>query len=118
MLRKTVRVGLDSVECRPLLPILEMLCAEGGWETAPADIFSVKPRHPYTKALLAAIPLPDPQGQVPHAPLEGDVPSPVDPPPGCNFSTRCPRVMDRCSKDAPPLFDLDGGHLARCWLHA
>ena len=86
-------------------------------ETAPADVFSINPRHPYTKGLLAAVPLPDPQGQVPPAPLEGDVPSPIDPPSGCTFHTRCPHVHGRCRKERPELREAAEGHLVACWLN-
>jgi len=86
-------------------------------ETAPADIFSVTPRHPYTQALLAAVPLPDPQGQVPPAPLEGDVPSPIDPPAGCAFHTRCSHVHERCRNERPVLIKAGEGHHVACWLN-
>ena len=86
-------------------------------ETAPAEIFSVTPRHPYTRALLAAVPLPDPQGQVPPAPLEGDVPSPIDPPAGCAFHTRCPHVHERCRNERPVLTKAGEGHYVACWLN-
>ncbi len=73
------------------------------------------PEHPYTRALLAAIPSIDParRGDVP--PVLGDVPSPSDPPPGCHFHTRCPVVMDRCRSDSPPLVPISGGS-SRCFL--
>ena len=86
-------------------------------ETAPADVFSVASRHPYTRALLAAVPLPDPQGKVPPAPLEGDVPSPIDPPAGCAFHTRCPHVHDRCRVERPVLKKAGDGHRVACWLN-
>ena len=86
-------------------------------ETAPADIFSVSSRHPYTRALLAAVPLPDPQGQVPPAPLEGDVPSPIDPPAGCAFHTRCQYVHGRCRLERPVLAKAGEGHFVACWLN-
>ena len=86
-------------------------------ETAPADIFSVSSRHPYTRALLAAVPLPDPQGQVPPAPLEGDVPSPIDPPAGCAFHTRCQYVHERCRLERPVLAKAGEGHFVACWLN-
>ena len=86
-------------------------------ETAPADIFSVSPRHPYTRALLAAVPLPDPQGQVPPAPLDGDVPSPIDPPAGCAFHTRCQYVHERCRLERPVFAKAGEGHFVACWLN-
>jgi oligopeptide transport system ATP-binding protein len=74
------------------------------------------PRHPYTRALLGAIPRPDParRGQV--ATLGGDVPSPMNPPPGCRFHTRCPAAQDRCRVEDPALRPLAGGHAVACHL--
>jgi len=86
-------------------------------ETAPAEVFSVSPRHPYTRALLAAVPLPDPQGQVPPAPLDGDVPSPIDPPAGCAFHTRCQYVHERCRLERPVFAKAGEGHFVACWLN-
>lgn len=74
------------------------------------------PQHPYTRALLSAIPLPDPTKRNTPITLEGDVPSPIDPPKGCPFHTRCPYVMDRCISTKPPLHPVDGGHGAACHL--
>ena len=75
-----------------------------------------RPQHPYTRALLSAIPIPDPAQR--HAPisLEGDVPSPVDPPTGCPFHTRCPYVMDRCIVEKPPLHELGPDQAGACHL--
>ena len=72
------------------------------------------PRHPYTRALLAAIPRPDPsrRGQVAH--LGGDVPSPMDPPPGCRFHTRCPHAAARCREEEPTLRAVGDGQVAAC----
>ncbi len=72
--------------------------------------------HPYTRALLSAIPVPDPRRQVERIVLEGDVPSPMHPPPGCRFHTRCPAVMDRCRRDVPPAVELPDGHVVSCFL--
>ncbi len=76
-------------------------------ETGGADEIYEDPRHPYTRALIAAIPEPDParRGQ-PKVMLEGDVPSPIDPPPGCVFHTRCEHVQARCRREKPALRDL------------
>jgi oligopeptide/dipeptide ABC transporter ATP-binding protein len=89
-------------------------------EQADATTLFTSPRHPYTQALLAANPVPDPQ--VPHAmqPLRGDVPSPLEPPRGCAFHPRCPRVMATCDEHRPPLLDDDTGtttHSVRCHLY-
>ncbi len=74
------------------------------------------PQHPYTRALLSAIPVPDPTQRHEPITLEGDVPSPIDPPQGCPFHTRCPYVMDRCVTEKPPRHPLSEGHVAACHL--
>ncbi len=75
------------------------------------------PRHPYTEALLSAVPIPEPGAARERIVLQGDVPSPIKPPPGCRFHTRCPYAMERCRKEAPRLRDDGTGHLAACHLH-
>ena len=77
------------------------------------DIFG-DPEHPYTQALLSAIPVPDPHYKRNRIILEGDIPSPVNPPSGCKFHTRCPKATERCSEEVPELRDLGNGHLAAC----
>jgi oligopeptide/dipeptide ABC transporter ATP-binding protein len=74
------------------------------------------PLHPYTKALLQAIPVPDPERIRDKAALEGDPHSPADPPPGCRFHTRCPVVVDACRRVDPPLVEVTPGHWAACHL--
>ena len=88
-------------------------------ELADRDELYEKPMHPYTQALLSAVPIPDPviENQRQRIILEGDVPSPADPPKGCHFSTRCPRVMDICRQDEPHFKDYGAGHYVACWLH-
>jgi oligopeptide/dipeptide ABC transporter ATP-binding protein len=71
--------------------------------------------HPYTKALLSAILEPNPELEKDPIILEGDVPSPANPPPGCRFHPRCWLMMPKCSKEEPPYVDLGDGHLAACW---
>jgi len=80
------------------------------------ELFS-HPLHPYTEALLSAIPIPDPHKKRKRILLQGEVPSPIDPPPGCRFHTRCPRVMKRCSQEEPKLRQLEGEHLVSCHLY-
>jgi oligopeptide/dipeptide ABC transporter ATP-binding protein len=74
-----------------------------------------KPLHPYSQALLASIPVPDPTKRKEHAPLLGEVPSPVNPPSGCRFHPRCPIAMDICSREEPQLLDVGGGHFVACY---
>lgn len=74
------------------------------------------PQHPYTKALLAAIPVPDPERQTMSGELEGDVPSPLHPPTGCCFHTRCKFAGPKCSAVKPPLVELEPGHQVACHL--
>jgi len=75
------------------------------------------PKHPYTEALLSAVPLPDPAAKRERIILSGDVPSPIRPPAGCRFHTRCPHAFDRCRAEEPPLKAVAPGHLAACHLH-
>jgi len=89
-------------------------------EMAPAKEIYRDPRHPYTQALLSAVPVPDPTRKSRRIVLAGDVPSPMNPPPGCPFHKRCPRVMDVCSKVVPPVVDVgsaDRPHRVACHLH-
>ena len=81
-----------------------------------AEQLFAAPAHPYTKALLSAIPVPDPRRRPERIILTGDVPSPAQPPPGCRFHTRCPAVMPRCSREAPPVYRVGEGHEVRCFL--
>ena len=82
-------------------------------ELASSDDLYVNPRHPYTKALLSAIPSLDPETKKDRIVLEGDVPSPINPPSGCRFHPRCPLAMEVCRDVSPQPLDLDG-HLVRC----
>ena len=76
------------------------------------------PLHPYTQALLSAIPIPDPEIEKnrKRIELEGDIPSPVNPPPGCRFAGRCSRTCDRCRREAPVLREVEPGHFVACHL--
>jgi len=80
------------------------------------EIFS-QPLHPYTQALFSSIPIPNPAKRRLRAPLGGDVPSPLAPPPGCLFHTRCPKAMDRCRVEVPVLKEVAPGHLVACHLY-
>ena len=75
------------------------------------------PKHPYTEALLSAIPVSDPKVSKQRIVLKGDVPSPINPPTGCHFHPRCPYRMDKCDKDEPPLEDIGTNHLVACYLY-
>lgn len=81
------------------------------------DLYS-NPQHPYTQALLSAVPVPDPliESKRERIILEGDVPSPANPPTGCNFSTRCPRAVDRCRRETPAWRELESKRFVACHL--
>ena len=86
-------------------------------EIAPARRIYSMPSHPYTQALLSAVPTIDPARRRQRAILEGDVPSPMNPPSGCTFHPRCPEAGKRCTEESPPLIPLGDGHAAACFLH-
>ena len=83
-------------------------------ELASSDQLFDNTQHPYSEALLAAIPVPDPDHPRPAEGLEGDVPSPINPPSGCCFRTRCPYADERCAKEKPVLKDIGNGHMVAC----
>ncbi len=85
-------------------------------ECAPAAELIGNPRHPYTEALKASVPVADPERAEPPRPLEGEMPSPVKPPPGCHFHLRCPLVEERCHQMAPELREVAPGHQVSCHL--
>jgi oligopeptide transport system ATP-binding protein len=86
-------------------------------EIAPARELYDSPLHPYTEALLSAVPIPDPTMKRQRIRLQGDVPNPIRPPSGCHFHTRCPiRKLPLCSTDKPPLRQSAGGHWVACHL--
>lgn len=85
-------------------------------ELAPRDRIFADPLHPYTKALLSAIPMPDPTLKRDRMILQGDVPSPVNPPAGCRFHTRCPFAVEKCKHQEPLLKELKPGQFAACWV--
>jgi oligopeptide/dipeptide ABC transporter ATP-binding protein len=89
-------------------------------EVAQAEDLYRRPLHPYTQALLASIPEPDPESRassVPTARLGGDVPTPLAPPPGCRFHTRCPHAMEECRRLEPALLEVEPGHFTACFLY-
>jgi oligopeptide/dipeptide ABC transporter ATP-binding protein len=85
-------------------------------EMAATDALFSEPLHPYTQALLSAVPVPDPKAKRERIILPGDVPSPLDPPAGCRFHPRCPVALAKCATEAPPLEELKPGHWAACWV--
>lgn len=86
-------------------------------ETAAYHMLYTDPKHPYTQALLSAVPVADPFRKKTRIILKGDVPSPIDPPAGCHFHPRCPKRMDICSQQTPELKVLKSGHSVRCFLY-
>ncbi|MCO7125788.1 dipeptide ABC transporter ATP-binding protein [Sporolactobacillus shoreicorticis] len=86
-------------------------------ELSESEILYTDPKHPYTKALLSAVPVPDPDIKTNRIILEGDVPSPAHPPAGCTFHDRCPVAMDICSKERPNFKVLDDGRMISCHLY-
>lgn len=86
-------------------------------EIAPtADLFA-SPAHPYTRALLSAAPIPDPEQAAPKVDLQGDPPSPINPPSGCVFRTRCPHAVPICAETIPELTPTTAGRMVACWRH-
>ena len=86
-------------------------------EISPSAMLYQNPHHPYTKALLSAIPVPDPTYQKKRIILQGDIPSPIQPPPGCHFHTRCGQCMEVCKSIAPELKEIEPEHFVACHLY-
>ncbi len=86
-------------------------------EVASAHDLYAAPKHPYTEALLSAVPIPDPAVKRARIVLQGDVPNPINPPAGCHFHPRCPHVMERCRSEAPLLREIAPGRQAACHLN-
>jgi oligopeptide/dipeptide ABC transporter ATP-binding protein len=84
-------------------------------EYASAEILYENPIHPYTQALLGSVPNIESDRRSGITPLPGDVPSPLDPPPGCKFQGRCPLVEERCRREEIAFYEKGEGHLVRCW---
>jgi oligopeptide/dipeptide ABC transporter ATP-binding protein len=83
-------------------------------EIAPTEPLFATPRHPYTEALLSAVPVPDPRRRAQRIVLEGDVADPFNPPSGCHFHPRCRYATDRCQVETPELTEIAPGHAVRC----
>jgi peptide/nickel transport system ATP-binding protein len=83
-------------------------------EVASTEDLFARPLHPYTQALLAASPTPDPRAKSVHVPLKGDIPSPVNPPSGCVFRTRCPYAIEACAQTRPEPRAMGDGRLKAC----
>jgi peptide/nickel transport system ATP-binding protein len=86
-------------------------------EIGPRRDLFLAPKHPYTQALLSAVPIPEPGAGRTRIVLKGDVPSPINPPSGCRFHTRCPHAFDRCRTEVPGLDPVGAGHFAACHLN-
>jgi len=117
--------GLSYIFISHDLSVVEHICSRiavmylgAVIELAPAGRFSRQPCHPYTTALLASVPLPDPERRAAPLPVEGDVPSPIDPPPGCPFHPRCLYTLERCRHEKPVLQPIADDHQVACWLNA
>jgi oligopeptide/dipeptide ABC transporter ATP-binding protein len=103
---------LSNVSERLLVMYLGM-----AMEIGPTERVIANPQHPYAKALIEAVPVPDPRYQRPIPAIKGEIARPIDPPPGCRFASRCPHVMDACRADPPPpMREVEAGHLAACHL--
>lgn len=86
-------------------------------EMGPVETIVYEPLHPYTNALIDAVPTPDPTQKGKRDVLKGEIPSPINPPSGCRFHTRCPVVMDICSKEEPEIVNIKGEHHVACHRH-
>ena len=85
-------------------------------EIASKEQLFANPCHPYTRALISAIPIPDPDQKRQRILLEGDIPSPINPPSGCTFHTRCPYAQEICSQECPQMRDINEKHRVACHL--
>ena len=103
------------------LSVVKHICTKIGvmylgnmMELADKDELFKNPLHPYTKALLSAIPIPDPTVKRERIILQGDLPSPANPPKGCKFHTRCPYATEKCSQEAPEYREVTKNHFVAC----
>ena len=118
------KLGLTMLFIAHDLSVVEYLCDEvvvmylgRVMERGPSRQVYARPRHPYTRALLATAPVPDPTRKRTHVPLAGDIPSPIDPPSGCVFRTRCPMAIEACAGVVPPTEHIGGNHHVACIRH-
>ena len=86
-------------------------------EMGPTEKIVYEPLHPYTNALIDAVPTPDPTAKRTKGVLQGEIPSPINPPSGCRFHTRCPVAMDKCRLEEPPIVNIEGEHYVACHRH-
>ena len=100
---------VKNISDRVVVMYLGKIC-----EVAPADVLFATPAHPYTAALIEAIPTPDPTAVPAYQHLDGELPSALDPPSGCRFRTRCPLASERCSSEEPQLREVGPGHYVAC----
>ena len=115
--------GLTYLFISHAIPVIEHISTRIGVmylgklvEVGTSAQICTAPQHPYTQALLKAVPIPDPAARKQRVILSGDVPTPIDPPPGCRFHTRCPIAVDRCKVEEPPLRQIADGRVAACHL--
>src|SRR5215813_1177227 len=115
--------GLTYLFISHAIPVIEHISTRIGVmylgklvEVGTSAQICLAPRHPYTQELLKAVPVPDPAAKKKRTVLKGDVPTPLNPPPGCRFHTRCPIAVDRCKVEEPPLRQIADGRVAACHL--
>src|SRR5215470_4279951 len=115
--------GLTYLFISHAIPVIEHISTRIGVmylgklvEVGTSRQICTSPKHPYTQALLSALPIPDPAAKKQRVVLRGDVPTPINPPPGCRFHTRCPIAVDRCRTEEPPLRQIEDGRDVACHL--
>jgi oligopeptide/dipeptide ABC transporter ATP-binding protein len=115
--------GLTYLFISHAIPVIEHISTRIGVmylgklvEVGTSRQICTAPKHPYTQALLSAVPIPDPAAKKQRVVLRGDVPTPINPPSGCRFHTRCPIAVDRCKSEEPPLRTVEDGRDAACHL--